>query len=49
VGNKPAILIFASGLVLPKKYLIRFLQTYFGARSMTRELVSGQMLVANLY
>lgn len=41
VGNKPAILIFASGLVLPKKYLIRFLQTYFGSRSMTRELVSN--------
>jgi len=46
VGNKPAILIFASGLVLPKKYLIRFLQTYFGARSMTRELVSVQPIIA---
>lgn len=40
VGNKPAVFIFAAGLVLPKKYLIRFLQTYFGSRSMTRELVS---------
>jgi len=43
VGNKPAVLVFAAGLVLPKKYLIRFLQTYFGSRSMTRELVSLQI------
>jgi hypothetical protein len=44
VGNKPAVLIFASGLVLPKHYLIRFLQIYFGSRSMTRELVSPYAL-----
>lgn len=40
VGPKPAIAIFASGLVLPKRYLVTFLQTYFSSRSLVRELVS---------
>lgn len=40
VGPKPAIAIFASGLVLPKRYLVTFLQTYFSSRSLMRELVS---------
>ena len=40
VGPKPAIAIFASGLFVPKRYLILFLQTYFASRSMMRELVS---------
>ena len=39
VGPKPAIAIFASGLVLPKRYLVRFLQTYFSSRSLMRDLV----------
>lgn len=39
VGSKPALLIFGSGLFLPKKYLIIFLQTYFSSRSMMRELL----------
>ncbi|KAI9722869.1 MAG: hypothetical protein M1828_004435 [Chrysothrix sp. TS-e1954] len=39
VGPKPAIAIFASGLVLPKRYLVRFLQTYFSSRSLMRELL----------
>lgn len=49
VGNKPAILIFASGLILPRKYLIWFLQTYFGSRSMTRELVSLRVSLNTLH
>lgn len=40
VGPKPAIAVFASGLVLPKKYLIIFLQTFYSSRGMMRELVS---------
>lgn len=40
VGPKPAVVIFASGLVLPKRYLVTFLQTYFSSRSLMRELVS---------
>ncbi|KAL9058726.1 MAG: hypothetical protein Q9162_001594 [Coniocarpon cinnabarinum] len=38
VGPKPAIAIFASGLVIPRHYLVRFLQTYFSSRTMMREL-----------
>lgn len=40
VGTKPAVAIFATGLVLPKRFIIRFLQTYFSSRSLMRELVS---------
>ncbi|KAL9090823.1 MAG: hypothetical protein Q9159_001764 [Coniocarpon cinnabarinum] len=39
VGPKPAIAIFASGLVIPRHYLVRFLQTYFSSRTMMRELL----------
>ncbi|KAF2753770.1 hypothetical protein EJ05DRAFT_504856 [Pseudovirgaria hyperparasitica] len=39
VGTPPAVLIFASGLVVPKHYLVRFLQTYFSSRSLMRELL----------
>lgn len=40
VGPGPAVAIFASGLVLPKKYLVVFLQTFYSSRSMMRELVT---------
>lgn len=39
VGPRPAVVIFASGLVLPRRYVVIFLQTYFSSRSMMRELV----------
>jgi hypothetical protein len=42
VGTQPAIVIFATGVVMPKKYLIRFLQSYFSSRSLMRELVSAR-------
>lgn len=39
VGLGPAALIFGTGLVLPKRYLVIFLQTYFASRSLMRELL----------
>ncbi|KAJ5094668.1 hypothetical protein N7456_010529 [Penicillium angulare] len=39
VGTGPAAVIFGTGLVLPKSYLIRFLHTYFASRSLMRELL----------
>lgn len=40
VGTTPAAVIFGTGLVLPKRYLVTFLHTYFASRSLMRELVS---------
>ncbi|KAK2858394.1 hypothetical protein FQN49_004780 [Arthroderma sp. PD_2] len=39
VGLGPAVAVFGSGLVLPKRYLIVFLQSYFSSRSLMRELL----------
>ena len=39
VGPKPAIAVFASGIVLPRRYLVKFLQAYFSSRTMMRELL----------
>ncbi|KAK3697089.1 hypothetical protein LTR37_017687 [Vermiconidia calcicola] len=39
VGTPAALVIFSSGIVLPKKYLIMFLQSYFSSRSLMRELL----------
>jgi hypothetical protein len=45
VGWQPAVVIFGSGIFLPKKYLIMFLQSYFSSRTLMRELVRpGQLL-----
>lgn len=40
VGLQPAVVVFGFGLVLPKSYLVSFLQTYFSSRGLMRELVS---------
>ena len=40
VGPIPAAVIFGSGIFLPRRYLIVFLQSYFSSRSLMRELVS---------
>lgn len=40
VGWQPAVVIFGSGIFLPKRYLIMFLQSYFSSRTLMRELVS---------
>lgn len=39
VGLGPACVIFGSGLFLPRRYLVMFLQAYFASRSLTRELL----------
>ncbi|KAL9114626.1 MAG: hypothetical protein Q9227_001304 [Pyrenula ochraceoflavens] len=39
VGPVPAAAVFGSGLFLPKRYLVSFLQTYFSSRSLMRELL----------
>jgi len=40
VGPQPAGAIFAGSLLVPRKYLIMFLQSYFSSRTLMRELVS---------
>ena len=39
VGPVPATFIFATGLLLPKRYLIIFLQSYFASRSLMSSLL----------
>lgn len=39
VGPLPATVIFGSGIFLPRRYLVLFLQSYFSSRSLMRELV----------
>ncbi|KAI4147602.1 MAG: hypothetical protein LQ341_001755 [Variospora aurantia] len=39
VGPIPATIIFGSGIFLPRKYLVIFLQSYFSSRSLMRELL----------
>ncbi|KAL2868634.1 transmembrane protein UsgS [Aspergillus lucknowensis] len=39
VGTTPAAVIFGLGLVLPKRFLVTFLHSYFASRSLMRELL----------
>ncbi|KAL4808868.1 hypothetical protein BDV18DRAFT_133358 [Aspergillus unguis] len=39
VGTTPAAVIFGSGIILPKHYLVTFLHSYFASRSLMRELL----------
>lgn len=39
VGLGPAAIIFGTGVLLPRRYLVIFLQTYFASRSLMRELL----------
>ncbi|KAF2106313.1 hypothetical protein BDV96DRAFT_336724 [Lophiotrema nucula] len=39
VGTQPAAGIFAFSLLLPRKYLVMFLQSYFSSRTLMRELL----------
>lgn len=39
VGPQPAVAIFAGSLLLPRRYLVSFLQAYFSSRTLMRELV----------
>lgn len=43
VGLGPAAIIFGTGIFLPRRYLIIFLQSYFTSRSLMRELVSFEL------
>ncbi|KPI40282.1 uncharacterized protein AB675_7735 [Cyphellophora attinorum] len=39
VGPVPATAVFAIGFVVPKRYFVQFLQTYFSSRSLMRQLL----------
>lgn len=39
VGTQPAVGVFAASLLLPRRYLVTFLQSYFSSRTLMRELV----------
>ena len=39
VGLGPAAVVFGTGVFLPRRYLVIFLQTYFASRSLMRELL----------
>lgn len=39
VGLGPAAIIFGTGIFMPRKYLVIFLQSYFSSRSLMRELL----------
>lgn len=39
VGLGPASVIFGTGVLLPRRYLVIFLQSYFASRSLVRELL----------
>lgn len=39
VGLGPASIIFGTGVLLPRRYLVIFLQSYFASRSLVRELL----------
>lgn len=39
VGPIPAAVVFGSGLFLPKRFMVSFLQTYFASRSLMRQLL----------
>jgi hypothetical protein len=39
LGPVPATVIFGSGIFVPKKYLVLFLQSFFASRSLMRDLV----------
>lgn len=43
VGPGPAAVIFGTGIFLPKRYIVIFLQSYFSSRSLMRELVSTEI------
>jgi hypothetical protein len=45
VGPQPALVIFGGSLLLPRKYLVAFLQSYFSSRTLMRELVSHSAVI----
>ena len=45
VGPVPAAIVLGSGLLLPKRYMVTFLQTYFSSRSLMQQLVRSQPML----
>lgn len=45
VGTPAAVVIFGSGVLIPKRWLVMFLQSYFSSRTMMRELVGAQNIL----
>jgi hypothetical protein len=45
VGLGPAAIVFGTGILLPRGYLVIFLQSYFASRSLMRELVTASMSI----
>lgn len=45
VGPQVALPVFGASIFLPRKYLVRFLQSFFSSRSLMRDLVSHPQLV----
>lgn len=39
VGLEPAVAIFGVGVFLPRRYLVKFLQSYFASKSLMRDLL----------
>jgi hypothetical protein len=42
-GLGPAAIVFGTGIFLPRRYLVIFLQSYFASRSLMRELVRSSL------
>lgn len=42
VGPVPATVIFGAGVLVPRRWLVVFLQSYFSSRALMRELVSEE-------
>lgn len=49
VGLGSASIIFGTGLFLPRRYLVMFLQSYFASRSLMRELVRCSVLFSTVW
>ena len=49
VGLGPAGIIFGTGIFLPKRYLVVFLQSYFASRSLMRELVGSLLQISSIW
>ena len=44
VGPVPATVIFGAGVLVPRRWLVVFLQSYFSSRALMRELVSDEAM-----
>jgi len=49
VGPQPAMAIFAGSLLMPRRYLVTFLQSYFSSRTLMRELVGVATIIQYIH